>query len=93
MRTIDYSNQFKRDYKREQRGRHAAHLERELQTVIDALTHAQPFLPRHRDHALTGTWQDCRDCHLRPDLVLIYRFSASDLIELVRLGSHGELFR
>jgi mRNA interferase YafQ len=44
-----------------------------------------------RDHALTGKWQTFRDCHLRPDLVLIYRKRESEFLELLRLGSHSEL--
>jgi mRNA interferase YafQ len=40
---------------------------------------------------LTGDWHDHRDCHLRPDLVLIYRKPNPDDLELVRLGSHSEL--
>jgi mRNA interferase YafQ len=40
---------------------------------------------------LTGEWQDHRDCHIRPDLVLIYRKPDDEVLELVRLGSHSEL--
>lgn len=52
----------------------------------------QFFLP-HRafDHALSGEWADHRDCHVRPDLVLIHRKPDADTLELVRLGSHSEL--
>jgi mRNA interferase YafQ len=32
-----------------------------------------------------------RDCHIRPDLILIYRKPDDDNLELVRLGSHSEL--
>jgi len=46
---------------------------------------------RHRDHALAGQWADHRDCHLRPDLILICRKPDDDHLDLVRLGSHGEL--
>ena len=46
---------------------------------------------RYFDHALSGEWSDYRDCHIRPDLVLIYRKSDSETLELVRLGSHSEL--
>ncbi|MBU6452802.1 MAG: type II toxin-antitoxin system mRNA interferase toxin, RelE/StbE family [Cyanobacteria bacterium REEB67] len=46
---------------------------------------------RLRDHALTGEWKDYRDCHLRPDLVLIYEKQDADILRLVRLGSHSEL--
>jgi mRNA interferase YafQ len=40
---------------------------------------------------LTGEWQDHRDCHIKPDLVLIYRKPDADSLQLIRLGSHSEL--
>ena len=46
---------------------------------------------KYRDHALTGNWQDYRDCHIKPDQVLIDRIHG-DTIELHRLGIHAELF-
>lgn len=46
---------------------------------------------RLKDHALSGDWKDHRECHLKPDLLLIYRIT-DDGITLVRLGSHSELF-
>lgn len=46
---------------------------------------------RLHDHALSGPWADYRDCHIRPDLVLIYRKPDPDTLILVRLGSHAEL--
>ena len=46
---------------------------------------------KHRDHALTGQWTDHRDCHIKPDLVLIYRKPDNTRLQLVRLGSHSEL--
>jgi mRNA interferase YafQ len=46
---------------------------------------------RYFDHALSGEWQDCRDCHIKPDLILIYRKPDETSLELVRLGSHSEL--
>ncbi len=45
----------------------------------------------YHDHALTGEWKDYRDCHVRPDLVLIYRNPDAEHLDLVRLGSHSEL--
>jgi len=48
-------------------------------------------MPRHRDHAMTGDWKDHRDCHIKPDLVLIYQKPNADTLRLVRLGSHAEL--
>ncbi len=44
-----------------------------------------------RDNSLAGNWKDHRDCHIKPDLVLIYRKTKPGILELVRLGSHSEL--
>nr|WP_269149094.1 type II toxin-antitoxin system YafQ family toxin [Cupriavidus necator] len=44
-----------------------------------------------RDHALGGQWKDFRDCHVRPDFLLIYRKPDPWTLQLVRLGSHSEL--
>ncbi|MGH8118446.1 MAG: type II toxin-antitoxin system YafQ family toxin [Rhodanobacteraceae bacterium] len=44
-----------------------------------------------RDHALSGRWKNHRDCHVRPDLVRVYRKPGDDVLQLVRLGSHSEL--
>jgi len=51
----------------------------------------EPLTDKHCDHLRTGEWKDHRDCHIKPDLVLIYRKSAPDVLQLVRIGSHSEL--
>jgi mRNA interferase YafQ len=91
VRTIERTGQFKRDYKREARGRHAATLDRDLVGIVGALAQDQALPPRLRDHALTGEWKDYRDCHIRPDLVLIYCKPNDETLVLVRIGSHSEL--
>ena len=91
MRAIERTKQFRRDYKRERRGRHGSSLDELLRGVIAALTHDIPLEPRHRDHALVGPWSSHRDCHLKPDLILIYRKPDAETLRLVRLGSHSEL--
>ena len=91
MRTIEWTSRFKRDYKRESRGRHRAYLDDILATVVDTLANDRPLELRHHDHALSGEWVDFRDCHLRPDLLLIYQKSGDDILRLVRLGSHSTL--
>jgi mRNA interferase YafQ len=49
-------------------------------------------LPREaRDHALTGEWQNFRECHISGDLLLIYQVEGQS-IKLVRMGSHSQLF-
>lgn len=91
MRRIERTGRFKRDYKRETKGRHHATLDEYLLPIVRALAHDQPLKHRHRDHALTGDWRDHRDCHIKPDLVLIYRKPDDEVLQLVRLGSHSEL--
>lgn len=91
MRTIERSAQFKRDYKREEKGRHREALDAVFLPVLHALANDLALEPRYRDHALTGDWKDHRDCHLKPDLVLIYQKPDDATLRLVRMGSHSEL--
>jgi mRNA interferase YafQ len=92
MRTIDRPGAFKRDYKREAKGQHRATLDKDLVSVLKALAADQPLAPRHRDHDLTGNWIGYRECHIKPDLLLIYRKVGDDVLILARLGSHSALF-
>ena len=91
MRRIERTGQFKRDYRRVRLGRHRATLDTVLVEVLELLVNDQLLDPRHRDHPLAGEWHDHRDCHIRPDLILIYRKSGEDVLQLVRLGTHSEL--
>ena len=91
MRTIERTTQFKRDYKRESKGQHRATLTNDFAPVLTALANDQLLVEKYRDHALTGEWKDYRDCHIKPDLILVYRKPDADRLQLVRLGSHSEL--
>ena len=91
MRTVKQSGQFKRDLKRESKGQHRKALQSDFVAIVAALATDQPLEPYHRDHALTGNWKDHRDCHIKPDLVLIYCKPDDSTLQLVRLGSHAEL--
>ncbi len=91
MRTIERTSRFKRDYKRESRGHHRSYLDATLVPIVEALASDRPLEPRHHDHALSGSWGDHRNGHLKPDLLLIYQKSGTDVLRLVRLGSHAKL--
>lgn len=92
MRTIDRPSSFKSDYKREAKGLHRATLDEELLPVLKLLVTDQPLAARYRDHPLIGDWAGYRECHIKPDLLLIYRKVGGDLLVLARLGSHSNLF-
>lgn len=90
MRAIERTTKFKRDYKREKKTDPG--LDAVLVPVIELLATDESLPEKLRDHALSGTWAGYRDCHVRPDLVLIYAKPNDETLSLVRLGSHSELF-
>ena len=92
MRRVDWTTAFKRDFKRERKGQHKKTVEALVLGVVSLLANDQALPEANRDHALVGEWKDHRDCHIKPDLVLIYRLPDADTLQLVRLGSHPELF-
>lgn len=91
MREIRYTSRFKRDYRREKSGKHGKNLDSVLMEAVNMLAADTPLPYRNLDHPLFGGWADHRDCHIKPDLVLIYRKPDNDHLDLVRLGSHSEL--
>ena len=92
MRTISYTSRFKRDYKRLQSGIYAKAVTHDLPSLLQMLATDETLPVQFRDHSLTGEYNDSRDCHVRPDLVLICRKPDDLLLELVRIGTHSELF-
>lgn len=84
------TSQFKRDYKRmKKRGLNMA----ELQIVLDKLCAEKPLEERHRDHALVGRYAGFRECHIRPDWLLVYAIDKDRLILVAsRTGTHSDLF-
>ena len=84
------TSQFKRDYKRmKKRGLNMA----ELQIVLDKLCTEKPLEERHRDHALVSRYIGFRECHIRPDWLLVYAMDKDKLILVAsRTGTHSDLF-
>ena len=91
MRTIKQTGKFKRDLKREAKGPHRKVLQDDFVPIVETLASDKPLDPKYCDHPLSGDWIDHRDCHIKPDLVLIYRKPNDAELQLVRLGSHSEL--
>ena len=84
----DYTNRFKKDYK--------AALKRNLDiallnAIMLDLIKEIPLAEKHRDHALTGNYIGYRECHVKPDWLLIYQIG-NGIIVFERTGTHSDLF-
>ena len=88
MRTIERSSAFKRDYKRTKATpRHNKDLDSRLSNVVTLLLSGKVLPQINRDHGLGGDWTGYRECHIKPNLLLIYRKPDEDTLRLARLGS------
>ncbi|MCF6226442.1 MAG: type II toxin-antitoxin system YafQ family toxin [Xanthomonadales bacterium] len=88
MRQIEYSGQFKRDIKRiKKRGKNMDKIKPPMQFLIENRDLPAVFL----DHPLHGSWKGCRDLHIEPDWILIYRL-VKNIVRFERTGSHSDLF-
>jgi mRNA interferase YafQ len=92
MRTIERSTAFKKDFKRESKGKYQKVLNDDLLAVLVVLANDGVLDVKYRDHELTGEWITYRECHIKPDLLLIYCKMEENSLRLARLGSHSELF-
>ena len=91
MLKIRYSTQFKKDFKLAKR--RGLPLD-ELKAVIEILASGKQLASRFQDHSLSGRYNMFRECHIRPDWLLIYRINM-DTVELIvqRTGTHSDLFK
>lgn len=90
MLTIEFHKSFKRDYKRVLRRGYDIQL---MERVIQMLAEQKKLPPKYRDHELEGDYAGCRECHITPDWLLVYRIHDGDLILLLtRTGTHSDLF-
>ena len=90
---VRWRSQFKKDYKRVMK--QGQDIDK-LDYVIEELAVPNPLPEQFRDHYLKGDYAGYKECHVEPDLLLIYGYEMLDDGEqqllLVRTGSHGELF-
>ena len=92
MRTIEWTTAFKREYKKALSTPRHRDLATLLESIGSILAADVPLAARYRDHSLTGEYTGHRECHLKPDLMLIYKKPDPATLRFVRLGSHSELF-
>jgi mRNA interferase YafQ len=89
MRQVEYTSQFKRDLKKaKKRGKNMEKIKQPLRLLIEEST----LPPVYRDHSLTGNRSGCRDLHIEPDWLLVYRV-VGNVVRFERTGSHSDLFR
>lgn len=87
-RKLARSKDFDRDFRK-------VSLSDALLEVLSCLVNDLPLDPRYKDHTLTGNWKDYRECHIEPDLLLVYRkdtIDGKDVLKLARLSSHSNIF-
>ena len=88
---IDQSSQFKKDLKKSIKQKRDLS---KLETVINLLQKMEKLPLKYRDHNIIGNWNGHRECHLEPDWLLIYKIEKElKSLNLVRTGSHSELFK
>jgi len=87
--TLKQTSQFKKDLKRIQNN--PLKIQR-LEDVLMLLVQGIPLPAKYKAHHLTGNYKGCLECHVESDLLLIWIDEEEQIVRLVRLGSHSELF-
>lgn len=90
MKKLHPTTQFKKDYKR---FRNNPKKLNKLMVVLNMLQSEIPISPEYYPHVLTGNYAGFMECHIEGDFLLIWFDNETDQIDLVRLGSHSELFK
>jgi len=90
MFILKYSSRFKKDLKLY---KHNKDVLIELEKVLDILIKGEEVPAKNSNHSLIGEFKGCFECHIRPDILLIYKIEKAEItILLLRIGSHSELF-
>lgn len=90
MFNLKYSSRFKKDLKLY---RHDKAILLELEKVLNILMRGEALPAKNINHRLVGEFRNCFECHIRPDVLLIYKIEKLEItILLLRIGSHSQLF-
>ena len=89
---VVYSNRFKKNLKKAlKQGKYL----NKLQVVVDKLAFREELEPKYKNHNLINDkyYTDCKECHIEPDWLLVYKYDNNELILLlINTGSHSEVF-
>lgn len=90
MKEIKAAKSFKKDLKRYANQPKKL---RELYYFVDEYLRTGKQIPqKYHAHMLIGDYAGYMECHIEGDYLLIWYDEASDVVKLIRLGSHSELF-
>jgi len=89
MKQVHLSSQYKRDFKKYKNDRVKVG---KILEVVRMLERGETLPPSYRAHKLVGDYEGCLGCHVESDLLLIWIDEKKQIIRLVRVGSHSELF-
>ena len=90
MKSFKTSTQFRKDLKRYRNNPSKLSA---LHEVLKLLKYEQPIPAKYKSHMLLGQYKGCMECHVQGDFLLIWMDEVNNIIELVRLGTHAELFK
>ena len=95
MRKYEFYGQFKKDYKRVQKQAYYNEtFEKELWEVVYKLARDIPLEEKYKDHQLNGQKKNVRECHLRPNCLLVYSKDKEGLqLLLMRIGPHNKALK
>jgi mRNA interferase YafQ len=88
VREIERTNQFKKEFKNSE---FTDSTKENFRIVVRLLRRGKKLPPKYHDHKFHGGFQGCRECHIKPDILMIYKISKS-LLQLMRIGSHSNLY-
>lgn len=89
MKILKLTSQFKKDLKRY---KHKTEVINKLETILKILAQGSPVSEENRPHLLTGNYKGYMECHVENDTLLIWWDKDTDIVKLVRFGTHSELF-
>jgi len=86
-----YSNKFKKSYNKLRKSKTISRVE--VEVVVSMIAKGEILPIKYRDHKLQGEQNDCRECHVKPNVLLVYKINKNNqLLDLLNIGSHSELF-
>lgn len=89
MKQVVSTGQFRKDIRRY---RHQPLKLQKLYAVVAKLAQGEALPAHHRPHGLSGVYKGYMECHIENDLLLIWLDETTEIIKLIRFGSHSEVF-